>query len=194
MVAILLDSSNTSLTVGFASERGLIDYTSYEAWQVQSEFMVPEIDKLMSKLNLSRSDINKIVVSIGPGSYTGVRIALTIAKVMALALNIPICPVSSLQVLGNSKKPSICLINARSNRSYFGVYDGETCIVKDCVLTNDEVKKYIAEHPEYCVCGDARYLGFGNVDNNIALQMSNLLSSLAPCENNLGLKPIYLKD
>lgn len=194
MVAILLDSSNTSLTVGFASENGLLDFTSYEAWQVQSEFMVPEIDKLLKKLNLNRNDINKIVVSIGPGSYTGVRIALTIAKVMALALDVPIYPVSSLQVLQNNEKPSICLINARSNRSYFGVYEGPKVIIKDCIMTNDEVKKYIEDHSNYSICGDARYLGFDNVDNNSALQMSNLLASLSPCENNLSLKPVYLKD
>ena len=78
MATLLLDSSNTSLSVGFENNGVLIGFTSYEAWQVQSEHMVPEIDKLMEKLGLSRKDITKVVTSIGPGSYTGVRIALTI--------------------------------------------------------------------------------------------------------------------
>ena len=67
MATLLLDSSNTSLSVGFENNGVLIGFTSYEAWQVQSEHMVPEIDKLMEKLGLSRKDITKVVTSIGPG-------------------------------------------------------------------------------------------------------------------------------
>lgn len=194
MATLLLDSSNTSLSVGFEKDNQLIGYTSFEAWQVQSEYMVPEIDKLMKKLSLTRRDISGIVVAIGPGSYTGVRIALTIAKVTALACDCPIYPVSSLRVLKHASAPSICLINARSNRSYFGVYEGEKVIVEDTIKTNNEVLKYIEEHPSYKVCGNVKYLGLENLDNNICEQMISLLNALKPVENNLALKPVYLKD
>ncbi len=194
MVSLLLDSSNTSLSVGFEKEGKLVCFTSYEAWQVQSEHMVPEIDKLMKEYHISRSDISKIVVSIGPGSYTGVRIALTIAKVASLSCNCPIFPVSSLRVLKDFDKPSICVINARSGRSYFAVYEGNKTIVSDVIKTNDEVLEYIKEHPSYSICGDARYLGFENNDTNICLQMIRLMDVLDKCENELGLKPIYMKD
>lgn len=194
MATLLLDSSNTSLTVGFAKDGGLLGFTSYEAWQVQSEHMIPEMDKLMNNLNLTRKDIDGIVVSIGPGSYTGVRIALTIAKVASLTLKVPVYPVSSLRVLKDNEKPSICLINARSDRSYFGVYKGNETIEDDKILTNAEVKQYISEHPDYSICGDARYLGFGNIDTNIAFQMVTLLSVLKPVDNSMSLKPVYMKD
>lgn len=194
MYSILLDSSANCLSVGFSKEDKLICSTSYEAWQAQSEHMIPEIDVLMKNNNINRNQIDSIIVSIGPGSYTGIRIALTIAKVMALALDIPIYPVSSLRVLKNDNQASICLINARSNRSYFGVYEGEKIIVDDCIKTNEEVKQYINEHPTYFVCGDARYLGFENVDNNICKQMVSLRHVLKAEENSLGLKPIYMKD
>ena len=194
MATLLLDSSNTSLSVGFENNGVLIGFTSYEAWQVQSEHMVPEIDKLMAKLGLSRNDIDKIVTSIGPGSYTGVRIALTIAKVTSLACSAPIYPVSSLRVLKDNDKPSICVINARSNRSYFGVYEGKTVIIEDCIKTNDEVKEYIASHTDYSICGDARYLGYENNDTSICLQMVSLLGVLKKAENDLSVKPVYMKD
>ena len=194
MATLLLDSSNTCLAVGFENNGVLIGFTAYEAWQVQSEHMVPEIDKLMKKLGLSRDDINKIVASIGPGSYTGVRIALTIAKVVALACKVPIYPVSSLRVLKDNDKPSICLINARSNRSYFGVYQGNEIIINDTIKTNDEVKEYISQHPDYSICGDARYLGYENNDTNICKQMVSLLIILEKAENDLSVKPVYLKD
>ncbi len=194
MATLLLDSSNTSLSVGLEKDGALLAFTSYEAWQEQSEHMIPEIDKLMESNSVSRKDITGVVVSIGPGSYTGVRISLTIAKVIALALEVPIYPVSSLRVLKNNDLPSICLINARSNRSYFGVYKGDEVIVGDTIKTNDEVLEYIKEHPDYSVCGNVKYLGYENLDSNICLQMVSLLKVLSPIENDLALKPVYLKD
>lgn len=194
MATLLLDSSNTSLSVGIESNGLLLGYTSYESWQSQSEHMIPEIDKLLKKFNLSRKDISAVITSIGPGSYTGVRIALTIAKVIGLCLNVPIYPVSSLRVLKDNEKPSICLINARSNRSYFGVYEGNKVIINDCIKTNEEVLDYIKEHPSYSICGNASYLGYENKDTNICLQMVSLFKDLESVKDSLGLKPIYLKD
>ena len=194
MVNLLLDSSNTYLSVGIMKDDALLDYTSYESWQSQSEHMVPEIDNLLKKHSLSRNDISAIVVAIGPGSYTGVRIALCIAKVMALALNIPIYPVSSLRVLKDSDKPSICLINARSGRSYFAVYQGDKTIEKDQILTNEEVIKYVNEHPDYSICGQVKYLGYDVFDSNVCLQMVSLFKHLDRLDDTLGLKPVYMKD
>ena len=134
------------------------------------------------------------MVSIGPGSYTGVRIAITISKVIGVALNVPVYPVSALQILKMNKKPSICLINARSNRSYIGVYEDDKCLLQDCIMTNDEVKEYIAEHEDYAVCGNCKYLGIDGYISNIAEEMFSLLGKLKPCEDSRALKPVYLKD
>lgn len=194
MATLLLDSSNTSLSVGIESNGELLGFISYEAWQAQSEHMIPEIDKLMKKYFLTRKDISGVVTSIGPGSYTGVRISLTIAKVIALCLDVPVYPVSSLRVLKDNAKPSICLINARSNRSYFGVYKKDKVIVSDTIKTNEDVLAYIKEHPDYSICGNVSYLGYKNLDLNICKQMVSLLKSLTSCENALALKPVYLKD
>ena len=194
MATLLLDSSNTSLSVGIESKGELLGSISYEAWQAQSEHMIPEIDNLLKKYSLTRKDISGVVTSIGPGSYTGVRISLTIAKVIALCLDVPIYPVSSLRVLKDNDKPSICLINARSGRSYFGVYEKDKVIVSDTIKTNEEVLAYIKEHPSFSICGNVSYLGYENLDTNICLQMVSLLKSLSPFENSLALKPVYLKD
>ena len=194
MATLLLDSSNTSLSVGIESKGELLGFISYEAWQAQSEHMIPEIDNLLKKYSLTRKDISGVVTSIGPGSYTGVRISLTIAKVIALCLDVPIYPVSSLRVLKDNDKPSICLINARSGRSYFGVYEKDKVIVSDTIKTNEEVLAYIKDHPSYSICGNVSYLGYENLDTNICLQMVSLLKSLSPFEYSLALKPVYLKD
>lgn len=193
MITILLDSSNTNLSVGIARDNLLLESISYEAWQQQSEFMIPELEKLFEKYNVSKNDIAEVVVAMGPGSYTGVRIAITIAKTIAVALDAKLYAVSSLRVLKDGDVPSICVINARSGRSYFGVYEGNKVIVGDRIMKNDEVLAYINEHLTYSVCGDTKYLGLDAKQTNNIQEMLNLKEALYEV-NPLSLKPVYMKD
>ena len=193
MVTILLDSSNTNLSVGIARDNLLLEYVSYEAWQRQSEYMIPELNKLFEKYGITKEEISDVIVAKGPGSYTGVRIAITIAKTIATALDIKLSAVSSLRVLKNNTKPSICLINARSGRSYIGVYQDQKVLLDDQIMKNEDVLKYIEEHPDYCVCGDTKYLGVDGILSNNIEEMLSLKESLDSL-NPLSLKPVYMKE
>ena len=194
MFSILLDSSNTSLTVGLAKDDVLLDSISYEAWQTQSEHMIPELDKLLNKYEVERNQISDVVVAIGPGSYTGVRIAITIAKTIAAVLPVKVYAISSLRCQKDGKNPSICVINARSGRSYFGVYEDEKVLVEDMILTNDKVQEYINEHPDYVVCGNATYIGVNGKRPDIARELLSLKKVVAPVADPLAVKPVYMKD
>ena len=193
MVTILLDSSNTNLSVGIAKDNNLLHYISYEAWQRQSEYMIVELNKLLEKHNIKKEDITDVIVAKGPGSYTGVRIAITIAKTIAVALDAKLYAVSSLRVQKDGTVPSICLINARSNRSYVGVYQNQEVLLNDCIMKNDEVMKYIEDHPDYSVCGDTKYLNIQGIESNTMKEMLDLKDSLESI-NPLSLKPVYMKD
>lgn len=193
MITILLDSSNTNLSVGIARDNLLLEYISYEAWQRQSEYMIPELDKLLNKYNVSREEIKEVMVAKGPGSYTGVRIAITIAKTIATALDAKLYAVSSLRVQKACKNPSICLINARSGRSYIGVYEDDKVLLDDQIMKNEYVLNYIKEHPNYSVCGDVKYLGLEGVISNNIQEMLSLKNVLEPV-NPLSLKPVYMKE
>jgi tRNA threonylcarbamoyl adenosine modification protein YeaZ len=193
MITILLDSSNTNLSVGIARDNLLLEYISYEAWQRQSEYMIPELSKLLSKYNVSRDEIKEVMVAKGPGSYTGVRIAITIAKTIATALDAKLYAVSSLRVQKACKNPSICLINARSGRSYIGVYEDDKVLLDDQIMKNEDVLNYIKEHPNYRVCGDVKYLGLVGVISNNIQEMLSLKKVLVPV-NPLSLKPVYMKE
>lgn len=195
MLSLVLDSANKELLVAIFKDKAKVDEIRYEAWQRQSELMIPELDKILKRNSISPKSIDEIVVTLGPGSYTGVRIALTIAKIYAYSLNIPCYAISSLAVLKNATGNSICLINARSNRSYFGVYNekGET-IIEDKVLTNSEAVAYIEEHPDCHVCGDTSYLNLSGENNDISLNMINLKNDKNRVQNILSLKAVYLKD
>ncbi len=194
MFTLLLDSSNTSLTVGLAKDNLLLEEISYEAWQSQSEHMIPEINKLLEKYKVENKDLKEVVVAIGPGSYTGVRIAITIAKTIATVLDVKVYTISSLRCQKDGKNPSICVINARSNRSYIGVFEDQKIIIDDCIMTNDKVLEYINEHPNYVVCGNASYLGVEGKQNSLAVGLLEIKQYVKPVDNPLAIKPVYMKD
>ena len=125
--------------------------------------------------------------------FRTVRIAITIAKTIAVALDAKLYAVSSLRVQKDGTVPSICLINARSNRSYVGVYQNQEVLLNDCIMKNDEVMKYIEDHPDYSVCGDTKYLNIQGIESNTMKEMLDLKDSLESI-NPLSLKPVYMKD
>lgn len=191
---LLLDSSNTYLSVGLAKNDKLVDKISYPCFQRQSEYMVSEIDKLLKRNHLKANKINGIVTSIGPGSYTGIRIALTIAKVMSYALNIPLYPLSTLEINKVIDKDSIVLFNARSNRSYIAAFSKSKRLLKDQVMNNNDVLKYIREHPKYVSVGDLSYLNLKGKKVDVLSNMLILMKKTKPVKNPNLAKPIYLKE
>lgn len=194
MYSLILDSSYKDLVVGIARDNVVIENINYECFQRQSELMIVEIDNALKKHNINPRQISEVLVTFGPGSYTGVRIALTIAKIYCYALKIPCYAYSSLKVLEDYSKPSICLINARSSRSYIGVYDKNKVLISDCVMKNEDVLKYIENHKDFAICGDVEYLGIDGFKANIPYNMIALKNDDDLVKNIMTLKAVYLKD
>jgi len=194
MYSLILDSSYKNLTVGIAKDNIVLDEVDYECYQRQSELLIVEIEKILKKNCIDSKQINEILVTVGPGSYTGVRIALTIAKVYSYALKINCYAFSSLKVLQKEDVPSICLMNARSNRSYIGVYLNNEVIISDTVLSNEKVIEYIGNHSDFALCGDLSYLEKEGYKASLSANMIRLKSEDSLVKDIMGLKAIYLKD
>ena len=158
MKTLLLDSSNTDLSIGICIDNEMKYVVSYPCWQWQSELMIPELEKGLKELNISLKDFDEVVCGVGPGSYTGVRIALTIAKTICTITSTKLKLISSLRIFGDRDSKFISLMNARSSRSYIGVYDKDEVVLPDTVMTNNEVKEYINSHPDFEVIGDCSYI------------------------------------
>ncbi len=191
---LYLDSSNKLLFVLLSKDGILLDKIVYDASLRQSETMVLEIEHILKRNNLRKKELSNIIVGIGPGSYTGVRIGIIVAKVLAYSLKIPLFAISSLSLLKIPQKPTICLLNARAERVYFAVYDGEDILVEPCVISLIEARKYIESHPTYLLSGDAYLFNLKSASYD-AIQ--NLLDGFNPkylVKNIFALKPIYLKE
>ena len=139
---LFIDSATTNLVVAIIENEELVYiYDSADGHDTSGK-MMPVLAQAFEKANLKPQDIDKIFVVTGPGSFTGIRVGLTVAKTMAYSLNIPIVPISSLEVMV-SGSGGTALINARRGYVFAGSYDSALdCLYPDSyVLMNDNLKK-----------------------------------------------------
>ena len=149
MLILGIDTSTKICTCSiFDSENGVIAETSLSVKKNHSNIVMPIIDNLFKISDLTINDIDKIAVAIGPGSFTGVRIALGIAKGLAMALNKPLIAVNELDILeaiadGNENEV-IPLIDARKERVYYKYQNKYVDDYLINLISNfDKNKKYI---------------------------------------------------
>jgi tRNA threonylcarbamoyladenosine biosynthesis protein TsaB len=94
--------------------------------QGQAERIFPAIDELLARNALTYKDLTRIAVSTGPGSFTGLRIGLSAARGLGLALNLPVIGVPSLLGLSLATEcdPVAVLLDARRDEAYFQLFTG----------------------------------------------------------------------
>lgn len=127
MKILAFDSSNQPLTVAVVEDEEILTEQLINVRRNHSIQLMPAIDEALKQANLPLEQIDRIAVASGPGSYTGLRIAVTVAKSLAWAQNIDLVGISSLKVLaGNSssdsKKLIVPLFDARRENVYTGLY------------------------------------------------------------------------
>ena len=133
MITLFIDTSTTTLTVALIKDDNVLEESTVSSSE-HSKHTMPEIEKLFKNNNIEPKSVNKIMVTNGPGSFTGIRIGVTIAKTYAWACNINIVPISTLKAYALSKTNFdyyIPMIDARRNCVYAGVYDKNYNEVKD---------------------------------------------------------------
>lgn len=123
---LAFDTSNQPLTVSIIDENEILTEQIINIRRNHSIQLMPAIDEALKQAQLTLDDIERIVVASGPGSYTGLRIAVTIAKSLAWAKDIELVGVSSLKVLaGNIHQKDALIVpifDARRNNIYTGLY------------------------------------------------------------------------
>ena len=99
MKILALDTSNHPMSVALVEDEQLKATTTLNTVRNHSIYVLPTIDDLMQKVAWQPQDLDRIVVAKGPGSYTGIRIAVTLAKTLAKTLNCPLVGISSLAAI-----------------------------------------------------------------------------------------------
>ncbi|MFO0661289.1 MAG: tRNA (adenosine(37)-N6)-threonylcarbamoyltransferase complex dimerization subunit type 1 TsaB [Polyangiaceae bacterium] len=107
---------------------------AYEGDADHAERMLPELDRLMSTSGLDRSSIGAVVVDIGPGSFVGIRVGVSIAKGLSLGLGVPVVTVTSLEVLAQGARRTmdsssegwvVPVLDARRGEYFVALFDRE---------------------------------------------------------------------
>lgn len=159
-----------------------------------SAFLISTIQEVLSTNNIKPQDINLIAVNIGPGSFTGIRACVTVARVMAQQLDCKAVGISSLEILSKiSTKNPLVALDARKNSAYL-YYDGE---IKGAIQL-EEIKKII-ERGNYTVITDDKLQSIlgGTSYQQGEYSLGEILAELAENSNAEGnwrkLKPLYIQ-
>lgn len=109
------------------------------------------IKRLFDSINKDINSLNKIIVANGPGSFTGIRIGLTIAKTIAYSLNIPIITISKLttMAISSDSKYKIPIISAKRSCFYAAIFMDDKIIFKESYIKFDELKEKLKDINNY---------------------------------------------
>lgn len=149
MRSLLIDTSSFVMTLAILEDGKVLASFEEEIRTDMASKIVPTIELLFKNVTFEIENINKIFVVNGPGSFTGVRVGVTVAKTIAWALKKEIVTLSSLEFLATTKiakKNRVVAIDARRGYVYGGVYDEDlNPIMSDRYLPFSDLAPYLEE-------------------------------------------------
>lgn len=184
MYSLFIDTHDLDLVIALYKDKKLKDKEIKESLRNHSDYTMPIIDEIIRRNNISVHDINEILVVNGPGSFTGVRIGVTIAKMLAYTLNVPIKSIDSITMYGISDNDPVkkLVLIPDVKGSYGGVFENNKLIGELFYKSKAELEEYIKEN-------NINKIVENNIDfNKIIEHFENVEPTLAHIVN-----PIYVK-
>lgn len=168
MKILAVDTSSKICSVAILEDRQVLDEINLDDGRTHSENLMPTIQLILERNDLTLDDIDLIGVTVGPGSFTGIRIGIASVKAMAEVKNIPVAAISSLQCLAkNISKDSgtvVSMIDARNNNVYGGIYDISTnSVVEECAESVDALVDKITPYKNITFVGDGAIINKGKI-------------------------------
>lgn len=175
MKVLALDTSNQPLSVAVTVDGRLQASETLTTHKKHAEFLLPVIEDLVQKAGLTPNEIDRVVASTGPGSYTGIRMATTFAKTFASTLTKELVTVSSLWTLALNIQMENVLINpvfdGRNLNMFTGLYQWENgtlkTVIKDQHTNSDSWLQQLAQF-------NLPIVAVGETDNFMAYYVASL--------------------
>ena len=213
---LAIESSSSLCSVALAVGDNVVDVKVEDGKRTHTQFMLPFVDELLQSNNVTVSDLSAIAFSAGPGSFTGIRLATSVAKSLAYAANIPVVSVSSLAAIAQAfyrttQQAEQCLVitDARMGEVYCAEYgcdeNGMVTVVKpDTLMKIEELNNL--QHSSRFAVGDAWQL-LGDIewlrtiqqislqaDASDVLMLARQKFQAGESETALQAQAIYLRD
>ena len=186
MYSLFIDTHSDLMVIALYKNGTLINIKKIESNQSHSNNLIPTIKDILDGYKIKSNDIKEIMVNNGPGSFTGVRIGVTVAKTFAYALNLPIKTVSSLQIKAiSSSKEDKLVVESDKNGYFVGLFKNNELQNKMFYLNNLEFKEYIK---------NKNYEGI--IIDKIEIDYEKLYKFIETIEslNYHEVKPLYVKQ
>ena len=185
MYTLFISTFDELITIGLLKDGKLIEKNEKISNRNHSVYTVPMIEEILKNNNINTNYLNEIIVINGPGSFTGVRIGVTIAKTLAYTLDIPIKSLTSLEsyaVSTESKTNKLVVISDLKGK-YIGYFSKDNDILTDYIyLSNKEYDNYIKDKEQYIL-----------KDNKLDLEKIYIYLKNKDSINSHLVNPIYIK-
>lgn len=182
MKTLFIDTHYDTLIMSYISDDKVEELKRNDT-RNHSEIAIPTLQELLNVCDAKLEDIDQIIVVNGPGSFTGVRIGVTIAKTIAYTLNIKVKTITSLEAIGVSSKENFDIVAVRDSK---GVY---SALLKNGVYSDFNYRKN-AEFNEFIGQNNYKYIEKNDYDYLAILNYLQDKDYLNPHAVN----PIYIKE
>ena len=198
MISLFIDTSMTNVSISIVKDNKIMSIIQEDIPNEHSKYATSYVKKVIDDAGIDANDIDDILVVNGPGSFTGVRIGVTIAKTYGYLINKELIPVSSLKSLAiSSNKDSIVMSVIQANRSnfYVGIYDSKyNNLIDEKFVSSNKLIELIEEYNPYIVSNDFYVLGMYKF-NKVSLDILRIVDYYKDMNkvNYHALVPNYLK-
>lgn len=197
MITLFIDTSASDVSIALVKDNVILSSICESKPNQHSIYTTSYLDKVLNIANIEPSMVDKVMVVNGPGSFTGVRIGVTIAKTFAYLLKKEVICLSSLKIRAISIKHNYCLslINANRGNYYIGLYDKDNNEVIEEVFGNiDYIRELIDEYNPVIVSDNDITLLDKNIEKNSLdiISIVNYYKDSTSCNPHLVV-PNYLK-
>ncbi|WP_174480045.1 tRNA (adenosine(37)-N6)-threonylcarbamoyltransferase complex dimerization subunit type 1 TsaB [Spiroplasma endosymbiont of Danaus chrysippus] len=187
MYQLYLDTTNNKLTVVILQANKILVSSSFIAWQKQTELAIPTITNLLVKCKIKLKDISKVVIANGPGSYTGIRVAITFVKTLKVLNSfLTVFTINSLLLQAGLIK-SISVLSAYNNKSYLAVCDNGKIIIQPQLVDENAKIGIISDLLDYKIIENLEKC-------NIVENFQKLSPYFIEVKNMEDLQPYYIND
>ena len=189
MITLCMETSHVFLALGILKDGEVLAGRQLNCWKRQSEEIFPQLISMMAECSLTPDDLGRVVITSGPGSYTGVRIAMTIAKVFCSMKQIPLYTIGTLQLYAGRKNCRV-ILDARGHRCYTAVFADGVCTEEPHVIETAA----IAVSGETDLIGDLHLLDLQDRYPDLIQNFADLEEYWQQAGNVHLVTPDYLKS
>ena len=149
MYSLILDSATKVLYCALVHDSEVVYECYIEGSNDHAKNIVFRVQEALSKANIKASDLDEIITGVGPGSYTGVRMAVTVCKMLSVFMKKPLYTISTLKLIASANKGiSLAAIDARRGNAFGCIIDNDKneYILKEALYSKEELENKAKEY------------------------------------------------